>query len=39
MYSTLYERKSAVPERFIKTFKNKIYKHMTGILKDILGAY
>ena len=33
MYSTLNERKSVVAERFIRTLKNKIYKHMTAISK------
>ena len=28
MYSTYNEGKSAVPERFIRTLKNKLYKHM-----------
>ena len=27
--------KSVIVERFIKTFKNKIYKHMTAISKNI----
>ena len=31
MYSTYNEGKSAVAERFIRTLKNKIFKHMTGI--------
>ena len=31
MYSTHNEGKSVVVERFIKTLKNKIYKHMTYI--------
>ena len=35
MYSTFNERKSAVAEKFIKTLKNKIYKHMTAISKNI----
>ena len=35
MYSTLNESKSVVPERFIKTSRNKIYKQMTGIIKDV----
>ena len=30
MYSTHNEGKSAVAERFIRTLKNKIYKHMTA---------
>ena len=28
MYSTYNEGKSAVTERFIRTLKNKIYKHI-----------
>ena len=35
MYSTFNEGKSVVAERFIKTLKNKIYKHMTTIGKSI----
>ena len=35
MYSTFNERKSVVAERFIKSLKNKIYKHMTGVGKNI----
>ena len=35
MYSTHYERKSVVTERFIRTLKNKIYKYMTSILKNV----
>ena len=35
MYSTLNEGKSVVAERFIKTLKNKIYKHMTSISKNV----
>ena len=35
MYSTFNEEKSAVPERFIRTLKNKICKHMTAISKNI----
>ena len=31
MYSTHNKRKSVVPERFIRTLKNKIYKYMTSI--------
>ena len=31
MYSTYNEGKSAVAERFIRTQKNKIFKHMTAI--------
>ena len=33
MYSTYNEGKSVVAERFIRTLKNKIYKHMTAISK------
>ena len=47
MCSTHNEGKSVVPERFIRTLKNKIYKHMTAIsknvsfnvLKDIVDQY
>ena len=35
MYSTFNEVKSVVAERFIKTLKNKIYKHMTYIGKNL----
>ena len=35
MYSTHNEGKSVVAERFIKTIKNKIYKHMTSITKHV----
>ena len=35
MYSTFNERKSVVAERFIKTLKSKIYKHMTTIGKNV----
>ena len=35
MYSTYNEGKSVVAERFIKTLKNKIFKHMTAISKNI----
>ena len=31
MYSTYNERKSVVAERFIRTLKNKIFKHMAAI--------
>ena len=34
MYSTYNEGKSAVSERFIRTLKNKIFKHMTAVLKN-----
>ena len=33
MYSTYSEGKSVVDERFIRTLKNKIDKHMTGVSK------
>ena len=33
MYSTFNEGKSVVAERFIRTLKNKIFKHMTAISK------
>ena len=35
MYSTHNEGKSVVAERFIKTLKNKIYKHMTSLGKNV----
>ena len=35
MYLTYNEWKSIVPERFIRTLKNKIFKHMTGISKNV----
>ena len=35
MYSTHNEGKSVVVERFIKILKNKIYKHMTYIGKNV----
>ena len=35
MYSTHNEGKSVVTERFIRTIKNKIYKHMTSISKNV----
>ena len=35
MYSTHYEGKSVVAERFIRTIKNKIYKHVTSISKNV----
>ena len=47
MYSTYNEGKSVVAERFIRSLKNKIYKHMTAIstsiyfdvLDDIVNEY
>ena len=35
IYSTHNEGKSVVAERFIKTLKNKIFKHMTSISKNV----
>ena len=35
MYSKFNEGKSVVAERFIRTLKNKIYKHMTAISKNV----
>ena len=34
-YSTHKEGKSAIAERFIRTFKNKIYKYITEVSKNI----
>ena len=47
MYSTYDEGKSVVAERFIRTLKNKLYKHMTAtgknvyydVLDDIVSKY
>ena len=47
MYSTYNEGKCVVAERFIKTLKNNIFKHMTaisknvdvGVLNDIVNRY
>ena len=35
MYSTYNEGKSVVAERFIKTLKNKIFKNITAISKNV----
>ena len=35
MYSTYNERKSVVAVRFIRALKNKIFKHMTSISKNV----
>ena len=35
MYSTYNEGKSLVAERFIRTLKNKIFKHMMAISKNV----
>ena len=35
MYSIHNEGKSVVAERFIKTLKNKIYKYMTSVSKNV----
>ena len=35
MYSPYNEGKSVVAERFIRTLKNKIFKHMTAISKNV----
>ena len=34
-YSTHNERKCVITERFIRTLKNKIYKYMTSVSKNI----
>ena len=36
MYSTFNEEKSVAAERFIRTLKDKIFKHMTAISKKYL---
>ena len=35
MYSKYNEEKSVVAERFIRTLKKKIYKHMTVVSKKV----
>ena len=35
MYSAYNEGKSVVAERFIRTFKNKIFNHMTAVSKNV----
>ena len=35
MYSTFNKGKSVVAERFIRTLKNKIFKHVTTISKNV----
>ena len=35
MYSTYNEGKSVLAERFIRTLKSKIFKHMTAISKNV----
>ena len=35
MYSKYNEEKSVVAERFIRTLKNKFYKHMTVVSKKV----
>ena len=47
MYSTYNEDKSVVAERFFRTLKNKLYKHMTAtgknvyydVLDDVVNEY
>ena len=47
MYSTYNEGKSVIAERFIRTLKNKLYKHMTAtgrsayydVLDDVVNKY
>ena len=35
MYSTYNEGKSVLAERFIRTLKDKLYKHMTAVSKNV----
>ena len=35
MYSTHNEGKSVVAEKFIRTLKNKIYKYMTSVSRNV----
>ena len=39
MYSTYNEGKSVVAERFVRTLKNKLYKHMTAIGKNVYWKF
>ena len=39
MYSTHNDGKSVVAERFIRTVKNKTYKHVTSISKCLQNVY
>ena len=47
MYSTYNEGKSVVAERFIRTLKNRLYRHMTAksknvyydVLDDVVSKY
>ena len=36
MYSTYNEGESVLDERFIRTLKNKIFKHMTAVSKNVI---
>ena len=36
MYSTHKEEKSVVAERFIRPLKDKIYKYMTSVSKNVI---
>ena len=35
MYSAYYEAKSVVAEKLKRTLKNKLFKHMTAVLKSV----
>ena len=35
MYSTHNKEKSVIDERFIRVLKNKIYKYMTSVSKNV----
>ena len=35
MYSIYNEGKSVVAERFVRTLKNQIFKHMTAVSKNV----
>ena len=36
MHLMLNDGKSVIPERFIRTLKNRIYEYMTSVLKNVL---
>ena len=39
MHSTYNEGKSVVAERFIRTLKSKLYKHMTVLVKTYIMMF
>ena len=39
MYSTYNEGKSVIAERFIRTLKNKLYKHIRLLVKSYIMMF